>query len=148
MAAARAAFDGRRLVAAFQPHLYSRTRDFAKEFGLTFDILYDSTGAIQKTYQTTGVPENFLLDADGVIRKKAYAQDWNSETNRALIARPCRKHTLIATEEHLCRTAAFPVHELVPREPDCAAEILCVLHTRRHAHGIAARNRLDTLPVF
>ena len=33
LAAARAAYPGRRLVAAFQPHLYSRTRDFAKEFG-------------------------------------------------------------------------------------------------------------------
>ncbi|MFL5576007.1 MAG: UDP-N-acetylmuramate--L-alanine ligase [Gemmatimonadaceae bacterium] len=31
--AARAAFPGRRVVAAFQPHLYSRTRDFAAEFG-------------------------------------------------------------------------------------------------------------------
>lgn len=31
--AARAAFPGRRLVLAFQPHLYSRTRDFAQEFG-------------------------------------------------------------------------------------------------------------------
>ena len=31
--AARAAFPGRRLVAAFQPHLYTRTRDFAPEFG-------------------------------------------------------------------------------------------------------------------
>ena len=31
--AARAAFSGRRLVAVFQPHLYSRTRDFAAEFG-------------------------------------------------------------------------------------------------------------------
>ncbi len=31
--AARAAFPGRRLVLAFQPHLYSRTRDFASEFG-------------------------------------------------------------------------------------------------------------------
>lgn len=31
--AARAAFPGRRLVAAFQPHLYSRTRDFAAAFG-------------------------------------------------------------------------------------------------------------------
>lgn len=30
--AARAAFPGRRLVAVFQPHLYSRTRDFAEEF--------------------------------------------------------------------------------------------------------------------
>jgi UDP-N-acetylmuramate--alanine ligase len=32
IAAARAAFPGRRLVAVFQPHLYSRTRDFADEF--------------------------------------------------------------------------------------------------------------------
>jgi UDP-N-acetylmuramate--alanine ligase len=30
---ARVAFPGRRLVAAFQPHLFTRTRDFAKEFG-------------------------------------------------------------------------------------------------------------------
>ena len=30
--AARAAFPGARVVAAFQPHLYSRTRDFADEF--------------------------------------------------------------------------------------------------------------------
>ncbi len=32
--AARGAFPGRRLVVAFQPHLYTRTRDFATEFGL------------------------------------------------------------------------------------------------------------------
>jgi UDP-N-acetylmuramate--alanine ligase len=33
VAAARAAFPGRRLVAAFQPHLFTRTRDFVREFG-------------------------------------------------------------------------------------------------------------------
>src|SRR5688500_15014315 len=33
LAAARTAYPGRRVVAAFQPHLYSRTRDFATEFG-------------------------------------------------------------------------------------------------------------------
>ncbi len=33
LAAARQVFPGRRRVAAFQPHLYSRTRDFADEFG-------------------------------------------------------------------------------------------------------------------
>jgi peroxiredoxin len=64
-----------------------KVRDFAKEFGLTFNILHDPSGDIQKIYQTTGVPENFLLGADGVIRKKAYAQNWNSEANRALVAR-------------------------------------------------------------
>lgn len=31
--AARAAYPGRRLVVAFQPHLYTRTRDFAHDFG-------------------------------------------------------------------------------------------------------------------
>ena len=33
LAAARAAFPGQRIVAAFQPHLFSRTRDFADDFG-------------------------------------------------------------------------------------------------------------------
>ena len=33
LAAARTAFPGRRIIAAFQPHLYSRTRDFSREFG-------------------------------------------------------------------------------------------------------------------
>ncbi|MGK2859416.1 MAG: UDP-N-acetylmuramate--L-alanine ligase [Thermoanaerobaculia bacterium] len=32
LAAARGSFPGRRIVALFQPHLYSRTRDFAREF--------------------------------------------------------------------------------------------------------------------
>ena len=31
--AARAAYPGRRIIAAFQPHLFTRTRDFAGEFG-------------------------------------------------------------------------------------------------------------------
>ena len=33
LAAARSAFPGRRIVVAFQPHLFSRTRDFAAAFG-------------------------------------------------------------------------------------------------------------------
>jgi UDP-N-acetylmuramate--alanine ligase len=33
LAAARSAFQQRRIVVAFQPHLFSRTRDFAREFG-------------------------------------------------------------------------------------------------------------------
>lgn len=35
IAAARARYPGRRLVVAFQPHLFSRTRDFAHEFART-----------------------------------------------------------------------------------------------------------------
>jgi len=62
-------------------------RDFAREFGLTFEILHDPTGAIQKSYQTTGVPETFVIATDGTIRKKLIgAADWNSPANRALVA--------------------------------------------------------------
>jgi thiol-disulfide isomerase/thioredoxin len=64
-----------------------KVRDFMRGFGVTFDVLHDPEGLIQKTYQTTGVPENFVIGADGVVRKKAYAQDWNGPENRALIAR-------------------------------------------------------------
>lgn len=63
-------------------------RSFAKELGLTFDILHDTAGKIQQTYQTTGVPETVIVGRDGVIRKKiAGATDWSSEGNRRLIDR-------------------------------------------------------------
>jgi cytochrome c biogenesis protein CcmG, thiol:disulfide interchange protein DsbE len=62
-------------------------RKFVTDYGLTFEILHDSAHAVQKAYQTTGVPETFIIAADGTIRKKVIAaSDWNSEPNRALIA--------------------------------------------------------------
>ena len=64
-----------------------KVQAFMRQFGVTFDVLHDPAGTIQKVYQTTGVPENFVIGADGVVRKKSYAQDWNAPENRALIAR-------------------------------------------------------------
>src|SRR3989442_4072091 len=43
---------------------------FARELGLSFDILHDQSGAIQGAYQTTGVPERWGIDPDGWILKK------------------------------------------------------------------------------
>lgn len=69
------------------PGQEQRIRDFAREFGLTFEILHDGSGAISKQYQTTGVPETFVIGRDGVIRKKIIAAtNWNSDANRALLA--------------------------------------------------------------
>jgi peroxiredoxin len=63
-------------------------RAFAAELGLTFDILHDRSGLIQRTFQTTGVPESFLLDRDGVIVKRIIgAHDWSSKVNHDLIER-------------------------------------------------------------
>lgn len=63
-------------------------RDFTSELGLTFDILHDRSGEIQQAYQTTGVPESFLLDTNGVIMKRVIGDhDWTSPANRALVRR-------------------------------------------------------------
>ncbi len=68
------------------PGTEAQIRAFVKEFGLSFEILHDPSGAMQNSYQTTGVPETFIIARDGVIRKKVIgASDWNSESNRALI---------------------------------------------------------------
>lgn len=65
-----------------------RVLAFANDLGLTFDILHDPAGAIQTTYQTTGVPESFVIDRDGVIVKKVIgAAEWDSPVNEALIRR-------------------------------------------------------------
>jgi peroxiredoxin len=63
-------------------------RAFGRELHLTFDLLQDRSTAIQRTYQTTGVPESFLLDKNGVIVKRVIgAHDWSSPANRALVTR-------------------------------------------------------------
>ena len=63
-------------------------RNFATELHLTFDVLQDRSTRIQQTYQTTGVPESFLLDREGTIVKRVIgAHDWNSPVNRALVER-------------------------------------------------------------
>ena len=43
---------------------------FADSLSLTFPILHDPEGRIQRTYQTTGVPESFIVGKDGVIYRK------------------------------------------------------------------------------
>ena len=63
-------------------------RAFGREFDLSFDLLQDRSSRIQQLYQTTGVPESFLLDRRGVIVKRVIgAQDWSSPVNRALVER-------------------------------------------------------------
>lgn len=62
-------------------------RTFRDQFGLTFEILHDATGNIKRDYQTTGVPETFIIGRDGMIRRKVIAADnWDSPANRALFA--------------------------------------------------------------
>ncbi|HET7296251.1 MAG TPA: TlpA disulfide reductase family protein [Gemmatimonadales bacterium] len=61
---------------------------FARELGLTFDILHDATAAIKLDYQATGVPESWVINRDGVIIKKVIgASEWDGPVNETLIRR-------------------------------------------------------------
>ncbi len=61
---------------------------FALEKGLTFSILHDPTGKIQEAYQTTGVPESFVVGRDGVILKKvAGPTEWDAPAHVEFIQR-------------------------------------------------------------
>lgn len=62
-------------------------RTWATERKLTFDIWHDPSARIERLYQTTGVPENFVIDRHGVIVKKAWATEWDHPTQKALFER-------------------------------------------------------------
>ena len=61
---------------------------FARKLGLSFDILHDRSGTVERLYQTTGVPESFLLDRRGILVKRVIgAHDWSSPANRSTVER-------------------------------------------------------------
>jgi len=54
-------------------------RPFMEKHKLNFPALTDTEGAIKSLYQTTGVPESFIIDKDGVIVEKVIGpRDWAS----------------------------------------------------------------------
>jgi cytochrome c biogenesis protein CcmG, thiol:disulfide interchange protein DsbE len=64
----------------------SVVQKFASDYKMTFDVLHDPSLRIQDTYQTTGVPESFLLDRHGrIMRIAQLAAPWNSAENRRIV---------------------------------------------------------------
>jgi peroxiredoxin len=63
-------------------------RGFTEDLGLTFPILHDPDNSISELYQTTGVPESFIVGKDGVIYKKvAGPTEWDAAVNEELVRR-------------------------------------------------------------
>jgi cytochrome c biogenesis protein CcmG/thiol:disulfide interchange protein DsbE len=61
---------------------------FGRDLDLSFDLLQDRSTRIQQLYQTTGVPESFLLDRRGILVKRVIgAHDWASPANRSTVER-------------------------------------------------------------
>lgn len=70
------------------PALRRRIRAFADSMGVTFPIFHDPSGRTEDAFRTTGVPESFLIGADGVIYKKVSgATAWDARQHRELIQR-------------------------------------------------------------
>ncbi|MCC7053085.1 MAG: UDP-N-acetylmuramate--L-alanine ligase [Gemmatimonadaceae bacterium] len=75
--AARAAFPGRRIVALFQPHLYTRTRDFADDFGQALAAGTDCFALTDiykaREHPIPGVTSTLIADA---ADRAGHAPDW------------------------------------------------------------------------
>ena len=67
------------------PGMADAIRAFRKEMGLSFEILYDESGKIRDDYQTTGVPETFLIDRQGVVRRRLIGASWTVDEQRPLV---------------------------------------------------------------
>jgi len=81
---------GLRIVAVSvdDPGMEAKINAFADELSLSFELLYDAPGRIRQQYQTTGVPETFIIGRDGTIRRRIIgADDWSSEANVAFLER-------------------------------------------------------------
>ncbi|MDP4219538.1 MAG: UDP-N-acetylmuramate--L-alanine ligase [Bacteroidota bacterium] len=67
LSALRSGYPGRRLIAIFQPHTYSRTRDFAKEFAEVFaecaDLLLLLDVYAAREQPMAGISSQLILDA-------------------------------------------------------------------------------------
>ena len=50
---------------------------FMKEYGLGFPALLDTGATIQRLYGTTGIPETFIINREGIIEQKIIgSRDW------------------------------------------------------------------------
>ena len=77
--AARVSYPGRRIIAAFQPHLFSRTRDFATDFGAALanaDSVFLTEIYPAREQPIDGVTAELIVAA---LRQKGRAVDWRGD---------------------------------------------------------------------
>jgi peroxiredoxin len=51
---------------------------FVRDLGLTFTILHDNSGAIERTFRVSGLPVTIVITRDGRIHRKVLgAREWD-----------------------------------------------------------------------
>jgi cytochrome c biogenesis protein CcmG/thiol:disulfide interchange protein DsbE len=59
---------------------------FARRLGATFPVLANPGPQLAEAYMITGVPETFLIDADGILRQKFIGPyEWDSQEMRNVV---------------------------------------------------------------
>lgn len=124
LAAARQAFSGRRLVVAFQPHLFSRTRAFADDFGRALaaaDVAYVTAIYPARETPVAGVTAEMVLAAAREVmdeRTARYVDDLD-ELGRVLIDELREGDVLVTLGAgDITRVAHTVAAELVRRDVD------------------------------
>jgi UDP-N-acetylmuramate--alanine ligase len=87
--AARSMFPDRRIIAAFQPHLYSRTRDFATAFGQALaraDVIYLADLYPARERPIEGVSSQLVADAIAQVNGPLVWQGPRTELAHALMS--------------------------------------------------------------
>jgi len=97
--AARAAYPKKRIIAAFQPHLYSRTRDFYHEFAAVLmkaDVVYLCDLYPAREQPIPGVSSALIAIA---MRERGRAPRWEGPRSdlAAVLARDVRESDLVLT---------------------------------------------------
>jgi len=73
------------LTIAFNDDL-DRAKNFAQSLGATFPVLGNPREELANAYMITGVPETFLIDADGILRHKFIGPyEWDSPVMRNIV---------------------------------------------------------------
>ena len=99
VATARIAYPGRRLLVAFQPHLFTRTRDFAKEFGESLapaDAVYLTDIYPARESPIAGVTSCLIADA---VTARGGTVAWQGSRNdlAAALADGAREGDIVLT---------------------------------------------------
>ena len=88
-----------------------RSRAFVKEKGATFEIGRDPAGAVRRLYQGIGVPESYLISADGRLLVRQFgaiptgAAAMRAAIEKALATRRTGEPPLARSDERRPRNA-------------------------------------------
>jgi cytochrome c biogenesis protein CcmG, thiol:disulfide interchange protein DsbE len=75
-----------KMITVLYKDTYSDGVGYVKQHGYTFPVYSDDRGAAARTFGVTGVPETYLIDKNGQIRKRVLGPaEWDSPEAKDLI---------------------------------------------------------------